>query len=1854
MATELGTAYISIVAETSGIPRQVRSALGMASADAERQGRQVGTRFSSGFGSSMKKVAGLVGVTAGVAGVVGAMKSAISSGMDFTNALNTMKAVSGATEQQLSAVSAEARKLGTDNKLAATSSVDAANAMLELSKGGFSVEQSMQAARGTLQLAAAAQIDAAQAATIQSQALQAFGKDATYAGQTADILANAANASSAEITDVAGALAQSGTVANQFGVTMNDTAAAIAMMANAGIQGSDAGTLLKSALLALTDQGNPAQGAIKELGLTVYDTQGKFVGLSSLFGQLNTASKSMTSEQYQAATAVLFGSDAMRIAGIAAQQGKEGFDKMSVAMGRQGAAADVAQAKMAGLPGAWEKLKNSAQDAGLAFYDVAKGPLTSMALVASDSLESIVSKVSEVGGRIGETFNGPGVKSGLQSLMTDSKDAFTGLGYAVSEIAPAVGRIASQLAIASAALGISGWKVFLAIVQAIGATLQTVEPILSGIASLMENNTGVVIGLAGAFLLFKTIPGLIARVSGPMQTLTTRTQATMAAFRGTSLPIAQLQRLAGVTRDANGVFRNSAGTAITAARYQRMMGDAAQQAGGRMSTMAGQARAGATALGTIAAANGRVIQTTSMGAVQMGRFGSAIGQMGTHVPVIGRMQTAYMNAATQASHFGRTQGVIRGAMVGAKGAVSGLAGALGGPLSAALIAAGIAYTVIASKNGKATQAAESYTRATKELAGSQNELYVALLKTRGAVTDDVFSAQEKTVGNLQDQLDATTKSTGSFLDMFRGAGSDGSMWDSYVGGFAEAADFMSGGMFDHTSQNDRLNQMGKEAAELQKGLVNLGYTNETLTKAVYGSDGAFGQLVGTLKNADGTFKSEAAGKLASDWSAARKEFQNQQDAAKRVVPGISELGKAFEVMGNSSSSASDKLSALKAAMDALNPARSKTEAMSQYGDTIRKAADAAAGIDATAFKGDQLDSFTTAGKALGETLKDLADKTTAVVANGDMKEMGKTAQENQKIFETLAQATGKSVEEIKSLYMSLGGTTPDIMIKLHGDTDVTQKLGTIQLAFDRMPKGVPIEIPIESIAGAEKSLESIGITIKKMPNGKTVQLTLTGDAKAKLDNIVAAMEKLPAGKAVSVTSPGGQEVKTLLESLGVQVNKDNKKDVEVTSPLAQGVLDLLKSIGLEVRDGPNGKKIIVTAADADYQSKKVEWTKDVYKKIIAQGVNFGDAAPTGGTFRGPGLALNANGSVRQYLNGGISALESYANGGARLPNSAIIQKPDRNGGLVQWAEPSTKGEAFIPLADSKRSRSTSILQTVASMFGYDLVDKTSPDGVSGWLGALSGSAVKGLTKRAGVDGVTAFADGGLRSPAEFLQLAQGGFGASRPLQGAPYVLGGVNWGDCSGAMSAFARFAAGLEVWGGRFATASQAAALQAMGATSGRGPSGTMRFGWYNGGPGGGHTAGTLPDGTNVEMGGGNGGGAIGAGVGADSPQFTDHAYFPAAAATGSPTDGNSGDYSGGDYGGDRSLDPEDNGTSTNTASKDNSLSGRLGDVAKSFVSGQISSFFDVLSINDQPGWLAAITEYENKQKSADDGEGNSKLSASQKLAIKQKYDSDKLTRKQAYDSEVNALEEKHRLKQISDADYESQKLAAKESWENADLKAKQDYDAKVGGGSYSSLSLKQDYSRKKLAREQQYDREKLALDNQLKSKSISQEAHDSQVAVLKNKLDADNLTAQQEYDRAKLNGSQTYNRLKQQKKDNQKPKGGKKTRDPGTQKPGKGEDLPLPKLFDRGGSFGPGLNLVENKLGKTETGLPFSPEELKRSLEGGGSGNAQILSALHSIAELLKASPRGQVNYNLPADRSVERVQKISDSRRRAGLPA
>ncbi|MBJ8340007.1 phage tail tape measure protein [Antrihabitans sp. YC3-6] len=347
--------------------------------------------------SQLKTLGGAMGVTLGVAGIAAGFGKVVSLGNDLTNTLNTMQAVSSATADQMAAVSERAKQLGNDMTIPNTSATNAAEAMTELAKGGLSVEQTMVAAKGSLQLAAAAQIDAGTAANIQARALNAFKLEASDATLVADTLANVSNAASGEIGDFAMGLNQSALVAKGLGLSLEDTATTLGLFAKNSLLGSDGGTSLKTMLIALESPSKAQAAALRELGVEQFNAQGQFVGMRVVTEQLAAAQQRMTTEQFTAAAATAFGTDAVRGATALVAEGAAGWDEMAGAITRQGGAAEVAAAKTQGLPGALQRVQNAAETSALALYELVDGPLERLANFAAGGLTSATEAVGNLG-----------------------------------------------------------------------------------------------------------------------------------------------------------------------------------------------------------------------------------------------------------------------------------------------------------------------------------------------------------------------------------------------------------------------------------------------------------------------------------------------------------------------------------------------------------------------------------------------------------------------------------------------------------------------------------------------------------------------------------------------------------------------------------------------------------------------------------------------------------------------------------------------------------------------------------------------------------------------------------------------------------------------------------------------------------------------------------------------------------------------------------------------------------------------------------------------------------------------------------------------------------------------------------------------------------------------------------------------------------------------------------------------------------------------------------------------------------------------------------------------------------------
>lgn len=441
----------------------------------------IGSAAGKGFvaGAAAAIVAGgliQVGVKAAEM-VLSGFKSVMDTGIDFSRTVNNFKGVTESNDAQTRQMATAARALGADTTMAGVSASDAARAMTELAKAGFSVDQAISSARGTMQLATAAQVDAAQAAEIQANAMNAFGLKAGDAAHIADVLANAANGSSADIAGIGLSLAQVGGVAAGFGQSIEETATAIAMLANMGIKGSDAGTSLKTMLIQLRNPSDQSAQAMDELGLKVNDANGQLVSMRELFRQLGEAKNRMPTDIFQQNLATLFGTDAIRAPLLGTVTA---FDQLYATVNRAGTAAQMAKTQMEGWPGVVEGVKNSTEALKLSLFDVFNSPAgQNLGNKIVSGLNGVVEWVNthkpEIIGFVTE----------FASAMATGTDAFLGF---TARILQAGSYLADALGVVFGNIG----KAIGGVVQAIGSVSKHI-PGMKATGEAMETAGGAVL-----------------------------------------------------------------------------------------------------------------------------------------------------------------------------------------------------------------------------------------------------------------------------------------------------------------------------------------------------------------------------------------------------------------------------------------------------------------------------------------------------------------------------------------------------------------------------------------------------------------------------------------------------------------------------------------------------------------------------------------------------------------------------------------------------------------------------------------------------------------------------------------------------------------------------------------------------------------------------------------------------------------------------------------------------------------------------------------------------------------------------------------------------------------------------------------------------------------------------------------------------------------------------------------------------------------------------------------------------------------------------------------------------------------
>nr|WP_232783102.1 phage tail tape measure protein [Bifidobacterium breve] len=316
--------------------------------------------------------------------------AAIKMAADFDASMSTVQANTGASADEMAQLRQAAIDAGADTIYSATESADAIN---ELGKAGLSTSDILSGGlSGALNLAASDGMEVGQAAEYMSSAMAQFNLTGADATHIADLLAAGAGEALGNVSDFGEALNNVGSTANKFGLSIDTTVGTLAAFAHQGIIGAEAGTQLRSVLLALTNQTEKQRKATEEYGITLYDAQGNFVGMSSLAGQLKEKLGGLTQEQRNSAMATMFGSYAIQGANVLYAEGASGIDEWTKKVSQSGYAADLAAKKNDNLKGDLENLSGSFESLMISLGEGGQGPLRSLV----QTLDTLVDAFSQL------------------------------------------------------------------------------------------------------------------------------------------------------------------------------------------------------------------------------------------------------------------------------------------------------------------------------------------------------------------------------------------------------------------------------------------------------------------------------------------------------------------------------------------------------------------------------------------------------------------------------------------------------------------------------------------------------------------------------------------------------------------------------------------------------------------------------------------------------------------------------------------------------------------------------------------------------------------------------------------------------------------------------------------------------------------------------------------------------------------------------------------------------------------------------------------------------------------------------------------------------------------------------------------------------------------------------------------------------------------------------------------------------------------------------------------------------------------------------------------------------------------
>ena len=461
--------------------------------------------------------------------LVGIGTTAVATAATFDSSMSKVKAISGATSEQMSDLRDKAIEMGAKTKFSAKESADAFTYM---AMAGWDAGQMIDGISGIMSLAAADGLDLATTSDIVTDALTAFGLKASDAGHFADVLAQASSSANTNVSMLGESFKYVAPVAGSLGMSVEDTSLALGLMANAGIKSSQAGTALRTSLTNLVKPTDNMAAKMEELGIEVVNSDGSMKSLRDIMTILRDKFSVLSEAEQANAAATIFGKEAMSGMLAIINASENDFNSLANAIDNStGRADDMADTMMNNLNGAITLLKSALESLaikiGSAMTPVIRQWAESITKLVewlntlSDEQIQMIIKIAAIVAAIGPVLL---IVGKLITAISTIIKAVSSIGTAIKAIGPIITGVISIGSKLFAGIGAIASFISGTLIPAIAAIAPAIAPIVAEVA--------VVIAIIGALVaagiaLYKNWDEIISGISNLFKNLSKSFTSTM-------------------------------------------------------------------------------------------------------------------------------------------------------------------------------------------------------------------------------------------------------------------------------------------------------------------------------------------------------------------------------------------------------------------------------------------------------------------------------------------------------------------------------------------------------------------------------------------------------------------------------------------------------------------------------------------------------------------------------------------------------------------------------------------------------------------------------------------------------------------------------------------------------------------------------------------------------------------------------------------------------------------------------------------------------------------------------------------------------------------------------------------------------------------------------------------------------------------------------------------------------------------------------------------------------------------------------------------------------------------------------